>query len=103
MISFILFLPSTSSATSDYARQTGFSCRECHVEAIGAGPLTKEGERFRKEMRIKGQYRQLNDTQRVVRLLIGYIHLIIAITWFGTILYVHILLMEKKRFFPCLL
>lgn len=89
----LLFLfPSISSATTDYARQTGLSCKECHVEAIGGGPLTKEGERFLDEMRIKGFYRPLNKTQKIVRFIIGYIHLIIAITWFGTILYVHILL-----------
>jgi hypothetical protein len=56
MISFILFLPSTSSATTDYSGQTGLSCRHCHVEAIGGGPLTKEGEGFLDEMRIKGFY-----------------------------------------------
>lgn len=92
MVSALLFFPSISSATTYYSRNTGLSCKECHVEAIGSGPLTKTGEKFLDDMRIKGQYRQLNETQKVVRFFIGYIHLIIAIAWFGTILYVHILL-----------
>ena len=91
MTLFFLF-PSLSRATTDYARQTGMECRECHVDAIGAGLLTKEGESFLADMKVKGLYRPLTGTQKVVRLFIGYIHLITAIAWFGTIFYVHILL-----------
>jgi len=79
-------------ATTEYARQTGMSCSHCHIEAIGGGELTSEGKRFLEELRIKGLYRPLTKTQKGVRFIIGYIHLIVAIAWFGTILYVHILL-----------
>ncbi len=54
--------------------------------------MTKAGEDFREDLRIKGTYRPLHPFQRVVRLIIGYLHLLTAIAWFGTILYVHILL-----------
>lgn len=43
-------------------------------------------------MKIKGLYRPLTKIQKVVRFIIGYLHTITAIVWFGTILYVHILL-----------
>ena len=73
---FTLFLmPSISSATTDYARQTGFECKECHVDAIGGGKLTKEGENYLDEMKIKGLYRPLTNIQKVIRFIIGYIHL----------------------------
>ncbi len=88
----MLLLSPVSYATTDYARQTGLQCRECHVEAIGGGPLTQKGQQFLEDMKIKGLYRPLSKTQKIVRLFIGYIHLITAIAWFGTILYVHILL-----------
>ena len=88
----LLFLPPQSLATTDYARQTGMQCRECHVDAIGGSRLTNEGEKFLADIKVKGLYRPLSKTQKVVRLFIGYIHLITAIAWFGTILYVHILL-----------
>ncbi len=88
----VLFLSAVSHATTDYARQSGFQCKECHIEAMGGGPLTQKGQQFLEDMRIKGLYRPLSETQKVVRLFIGYIHLITAIAWFGTILYVHILL-----------
>ncbi|MBI4690523.1 MAG: CopD family protein [Nitrospirae bacterium] len=85
-------IPSVSVATTDFALQTGFQCNECHVEAIGGGPLTKKGKEFLEDRKIKGLYRPLTTVQKVVRLIIGYLHLITAIAWFGTILYVHILL-----------
>lgn len=87
-----LFMPSMSSATTEYARQTGISCKECHIDPMGGGPLTHTGKRFLDDMELKGLYRPLTNTQKLVRLIIGYIHLITAIAWFGTILYVHILL-----------
>jgi predicted heme/steroid binding protein len=61
------------------------------VEATG-GKLTKAGEDFKEDLRLKGQYRPLHPIQKMIRLIIGYLHLLMAIAWFGTILYVHILL-----------
>lgn len=91
-VSLSCICPSLSSATTEYARQTGFKCNECHVETTGGGKLTKEGEAFRDDLKVKGVYRPLTKTQKAVRFIIGYIHLFFAIAWFGTILYVHILL-----------
>lgn len=62
------------------------------MDTIGGGKLTKEGEKFRDDLKVKGLYRPLTKTQKAVRFIIGYIHLFFAIAWFGTILYVHILL-----------
>lgn len=88
----LILIPSISIATTEYARQTGLSCSHCHVDAIGGGELTSEGKKFLEERKLKGLYRPLTKTQRTVRFIIGYLHLIVAIAWFGTILYVHILL-----------
>ncbi|MBM4278284.1 MAG: cytochrome B5 [Deltaproteobacteria bacterium] len=87
----ILFPPLLTHATPEYAEQTKFECQRCHVEATG-GKLTKAGEDFRGELQVKGLYRPLKPFQKVVRLTVGYLHLLTAIAWFGTILYVHILL-----------
>ena len=88
----ILLSPALSSATTDYARQTGFECNVCHVDAIGGGKLTRAGEQFVEEMKLKGLYRPLKTPQKIIRFIVGYVHLLTAIAWFGTILYVHILL-----------
>lgn len=92
IITALFLLPSISLATTEYARQTGMSCKECHIDPIGGGPLTHAGKQFLEDMKIKGLYRPLTSTQKAIRFFIGYIHLITAIAWFGTILYVHILL-----------
>ncbi len=87
-----LLFPVFSYGTAEYARQTGLQCGVCHVDAVGGGLLTEQGRQFLEEMKVKGLYRPLTATQRMVRLLVGYVHLMTAIAWFGTILYVHILL-----------
>ena len=86
-----LFLPAMSLSTPEYAEQTGFNCKTCHVDFIG-GELTKAGQDFKEGLKTKGLYRPLTAIQKTVRLIIGYLHLLTAIAWFGTILYVHILL-----------
>jgi predicted heme/steroid binding protein/uncharacterized membrane protein len=91
-IGTLAFFPSYVSATPDYALQTGYECRQCHIDVIGGGPLTREGGIFLADLKAKGLYRPLTMTQHVVRLIIGYLHMIAAIMWFGTIMYVHILL-----------
>lgn len=91
LLLFSFLSPSLSHSTPEYAGQTGRDCKICHVEATG-GDLTKAGEDFREDLRMKGKHRPLHPFQRVIRLIIGYLHLLTAIAWFGTILYVHILL-----------
>ncbi len=85
------FVPLLSHATPEYAEQTKFDCQRCHEEPTG-GKLTRAGEDFRDDLKTKGLYRPLQPFQKVIRLIIGYVHLLTAIAWFGTILYVHILL-----------
>lgn len=92
MLTILLMSAFPSFATTEYSRQTGLNCNECHIEAIGGGPLTEKGQQFLSDMKVKGLYRPLTGIQRIVRFIIGYIHLLTAIAWFGTILYVHILL-----------
>jgi predicted heme/steroid binding protein len=91
LLLLLILLPTLSHSTSEYAGQTGFECKTCHVDRTG-GKLTKEGEDFRKDLGAKGLYRPVSTAQKVVRLIIGYLHLLTAIAWFGTIFYVHILL-----------
>jgi predicted heme/steroid binding protein/uncharacterized membrane protein len=88
---FLFALPAISHSNPEYAKQTGFECKVCHVDATG-GKLTKDGEDFKEDLRAKGLYRPLSAFQKVIRLMIGYLHLLTAIAWFGTIFYVHILL-----------
>src|SRR5512136_2640303 len=86
-IALTLLSSSFVTATPDYAKQTGYECDKCHVDVIGGGKLTPIGEAFLASQKAKGQYRQLSTTQHIVRLIVGYLHMLAAIVWFGTILY----------------
>lgn len=92
LLLFVVLFPTQSFATPEYALQTGFECKQCHVDAVGGGALTETGKQFLSGLKAKGQYRPLSRAQRVARLIIGYVHMLAAIAWFGTIMYVHILL-----------
>ncbi|MBF0457474.1 MAG: CopD family protein [Nitrospirae bacterium] len=81
--------PQLVSATPEYAAKTGLQCASCHVNPAGGGRLTPEGEKF---LQANGMFRHPANPQRVIRLIVGYLHLITAIAWFGTIIYVHLLL-----------
>ena len=92
LLVLLVLLPIRASATPDYARETGFECTRCHVDVIGGGTLTGNGKKFLDELKSKSRRRPLTTSRHVVRLIIGYLHMLAAIVWFGTIMYVHILL-----------
>lgn len=84
--------PLPSFATPEFARQTGLQCADCHLDPSGGSRLTERGTAFREELTRRGEHRSLTTTQHFARLIIGYLHMMAAIIWFGAILYIHILL-----------
>ncbi|HBA86763.1 MAG TPA: cytochrome B5 [Geobacter sp.] len=97
----ILFLalywhPADCGATEIYARQTGKSCQVCHVDPAGGGELTAAGKEFaasRAALPAAGsEAPRVTTAGRILRFVAGYLHLLTAILWFGTILYVHLVL-----------
>ena len=91
-LSILFSFPAMSVATPEYAKQAGFECGHCHVDVIGGGALTQAGDQYLVGLKAEGRYRHLTTTQRMIRLVVGYLHMLAAIVWFGTIMYVHILL-----------
>ena len=87
-----LLLPAAGLCTVEYAQQTSRNCSDCHVDPAGGGELATTGVAFKEQLQAKGKYKPLTKAQRIVRFLIGYLHMITAIMWFGTILYVHLIL-----------
>ncbi len=88
----LLVLFSLAWSTPEYAQETGLACSACHQNPSGGGPLTAQGNRFLSDLKAKGRSVVLSPVQHVVRLIVGYLHMMAAIMWFGTILYVHLLL-----------
>ncbi|QEM68905.1 cytochrome B5 [Geobacter sp. FeAm09] len=101
-IAFIVFSNIPANALEEYAQQTGKECGFCHLSRAGGGELTAAGKRFElhhsladvtpKTAEAAPERTSSGALSRVLRLVSGYIHLVVAIFWFGTILYVHLVL-----------
>jgi predicted heme/steroid binding protein/uncharacterized membrane protein len=89
---FIAALPSLASATAQYASRTGLNCSACHVNQLGGGELTAFGHEFADARKSAGKSQDPSRVQRAVHLLVGYLHILAGVVWFGTIFYVHIIL-----------
>ncbi|HWR97215.1 MAG TPA: CopD family protein [Candidatus Methanoperedens sp.] len=91
----LLALADTAAATPEFAAKTEQGCLTCHRDAEGGGALTMTGLRYAAagyRWPPTGGYRVLGGLRRGVRLLVGYLHIVAAFLWFGTILYVHLML-----------
>ncbi|AMV73614.1 hypothetical protein JCM30471_20320 [Desulfuromonas carbonis] len=94
---FILLLlaPGPALATEEFARETGQECAVCHLDPAGGGELTGAGQGYadyRQQARQTAGVVGPGPLARLLRLAVGYLHLVTAVFWFGTILYVHLIL-----------
>jgi len=80
-------------ATEDFARETGRACVGCHLDPSGGGELNSAGKAFLAGRAEAGKTPPVSSPfHRGVRFAAGFLHLLTAVMWFGTILYVHLLL-----------
>jgi len=80
-------------ATEDFARETGRACVGCHLDPSGGGELNTAGKTFLADRAEAGKTPPVSSPfHRGVRFAAGFLHLLTAVMWFGTILYVHLLL-----------
>ncbi|MBN2290072.1 MAG: CopD family protein [Candidatus Glassbacteria bacterium] len=96
-VTLLLNITPAAYATEEYAGKTGEDCATCHLDPSGGGELTGQGQGYllalsSAEDEKSGQKSPTAQAFRPVRLIAGLIHLVTAILWFGTILYVHLVL-----------
>lgn len=87
----LLFFAGPLYATEEYAESTGRDCVACHVDPAGGGELTEAGQGYETFLMMPGATSQSSDFS-LFKLLVGYLHVLFGIFWFGTILYVHLVL-----------
>jgi predicted heme/steroid binding protein len=92
LLLWLLFLPGPGNGTEEFSRRTGKECVACHVDPSGGGELTVAGNAFLASVPPAGKSVPASRSHRVVRFTAGFLHLFTAVLWFGTILYVHLLL-----------
>jgi predicted heme/steroid binding protein/uncharacterized membrane protein len=88
----VLCLPAAGFSTEEYARQTGRTCASCHLDPSGGGELTPAGTAFSATRHAGPAKPEAGLLVKGVRLTVGYLHILTAFLWFGTILYVHLVL-----------
>lgn len=91
-LAFLPFSALPVAATEEYAKQTGRICADCHLDPAGGGELTASGKIFAAAPHTKAERPKASIFARGFRLLVGYLHFLTAVFWFGTILYVHLVL-----------
>ena len=87
-----LFLAKPLLATEQYARATGKACSACHLDHAGGGELNAAGKTYLASLARTASPASAGTVTRFCRLVAGYLHMITAFLWFGTILYVHLVL-----------
>ena len=88
----LLFCATSGPCTEEYARKTGKDCAACHLDPAGGGELTAEGKSYAATIRQSAGNLRPGSAPWLARLVAGYIHILTAFLWFGTILYVHLVL-----------
>lgn len=94
-VAWVCGLPGPATATPEFSSRTEQGCLTCHRDEAGGGALTTIGLRFAAagyRWPPTGGYRVLGTLRRSVRFLVGLLHIVAAFLWFGTILYVHLML-----------
>ena len=86
-----------ASAKDEYARKTGKGCIFCHQESTGGQLKTagfayiRNGYRYPIAERVLEKARLLQSPwHKTLRFVIGYLHLLAGIIFFGAIFYIHI-------------
>ncbi|MBN2282836.1 MAG: CopD family protein [Deltaproteobacteria bacterium] len=100
----VLWLGTESAvAKEEYAARTGKGCAYCHQDALG-GPLTSVGFAYIRngyeypisEKVLERSEHFRSPGHRFARFVIGYIHLLAAIIFFGAIFYIHIFIRPTR-------
>lgn len=94
VVTAALGLPGAAHALPEYAERTNQGCLACHKSEEG-GELVEEGLTFAASGYVwppSGGYRVISALPGPVKALTGFLHFVAGFMWFGTILYVHIVL-----------
>jgi len=78
--------------TDDFAACTGRPCAHCHQNPSGGGVLTAQGTAFAGAVAASGQPATPSRLRHYGGAAVLFVHVATAFLWFGTILYVHLVL-----------
>lgn len=91
-LSVLTLSPRLAHATEEYSVCTGRPCAHCHQSPAGGGELTARGASFEQAVAADDGGAPLVALRRYGRGAVLFVHIVTAFLWFGTILYVHLIL-----------
>jgi len=83
---------SPARSTEEYSACTGRPCAHCHQSPAGGGELTARGAAFEQAVTATAGSAARVSLRRYGRGAVLFVHIVTAFFWFGTILYVHLIL-----------
>ena len=95
-IVFLLSSANLTQATTEYTCLTGKSCTFCHENPHGGGILTTEGETYRQAGYVLTADIIPSAWGTTMRLIVGFLHILASVVWFGTIFYVHLFIKPQS-------
>ena len=93
-IAIAVSMAGVAHATPEFSERSGQGCGTCHLEPMG-GRLTETGLEYAASGYTwppVGGFRVIGPIRKPVRFFVGLVHILTAFIWFGTILYVHLML-----------
>ena len=91
-LAILTLSPQQARSTEEYAACVGLPCAHCHQSPSGGGELTVRGASFEQAVAVDGGASPPITLRRYGRAAVLFIHIVSAFFWFGTILYVHLIL-----------
>lgn len=83
-------------ASPGFSGQTGLSCTACHENPQGGSVLTSYGARFRANAYSTENLPEKLQWHSLPYLIAGFIHILTAVIWFGTIFYIHLFIRPRS-------
>lgn len=95
MVSAVILLVSSSATLAfskpEYTVQTKKACVYCHYRVEGGGELRPTGYNYKEAgYRLKDYNPPPAPFKQYLHLIIGFLHVLSAVIWFGVIFYIHI-------------
>lgn len=92
VLSLFALMPRPALSTEEYAACTDRPCEHCHQDQSGGGELTPRGDSFEQAVAAADGATAPVSLRRYGRAAVLFVHIVTAFLWFGTILYVHLVL-----------
>lgn len=93
---FMAALIQPAFASPEFSGQTGQACSACHKNADGGGALTLRGERYKADGFFWNEVDQPRWGIRLLKTILGFLHVLFGVVWFGSIAYVHLIIKPQS-------